>query len=412
MKWVSVLAVIAVALFLIVQNMNAPVPSQAISAETVADLGLPKDYWDQPAATKGDAPSSWHALEKNLNPESCAQCHREQFDGWKKSLHAVAYSPGLIGQFPGMGHGAGNNCLNCHAPLSEQKYIDHADMQQSLVLKLENPKGFDADANLAAKKLPLRHTGVSCAVCHVRGWQRFGPPQRKTGAVGKVKGPAHDGFTATKAFEQSEFCASCHQFPPSYAINGKPLENTVFEWKQSRFARENTHCQTCHMPNRKHEFRGIHDIEMTRKGLDFELKNIESTTVLSMTSTWIGHAFPTYVTPKVIVVAEALGGKGVVLKEKQWEIIREVFYNDGWKEKRDTRLMPGETRLFTMDKLPEGSEEVRFRVHVIPDYFYKGVYRDLMAGSLDDTSSKHIQQALKQADANDYLLYENSVLIK
>ncbi len=374
------------------------------------DPGLPGNYWESPSA-KVSSNHDWSALEKDLRPEACAQCHAAQFDVWKKSLHSKAYSPGLIGQFPDMGHAGANDCLVCHAPLEQQLYSDRASMDDSILLSLKHREGFDHEGNLDAEKLPLRHSGVSCAVCHVRNGDRFGPPPKATGAVGKQNSPAHGGFTATKDFEQSQFCASCHQFPDYMAINGKPLENTINEWKDSSFAQEGVTCQGCHMPDRKHEFRGIHDPEMVKKGLTFSLTQQNNSANLSMTSTWIGHAFPTYVTPKVIVEAAALSANGSLLKHEQWEIVREVAYQNGWQELRDTRLMPGETRDYLLKDLPEKSSIVRFRVRVIPDHFYKGIYQSLLAEGLNPAASVHIQRAQKQAAKNDYLLYEQLITI-
>jgi len=381
----------------------------ACSQVESSDPGLPAAHWDAPAATRGDAPHHWPGLEKKLKPEACAQCHREQFADWKESLHARAYSPGLIGQFPGMGHEAGNDCLKCHAPLAEQRYVSNRDMLDSLKLKLKYPKGFTEDGEVNSSTLPLRHAGVTCAACHVRGWQRFGPPQRDTEKVGHVPGAAHGGFTATGDFEKSNFCASCHQFPQDYAINGKPLENTVKEWQQSRFARQGVQCQNCHMPDRKHQFKGIHDPEMTRKGLDFKLERRGQGALLTVHSRWIGHAFPTYVTPKVVVEAEALDRNGHVINRWQWEIVREVYFEGSWKERRDSRLMPDERRTFEVSAPPKGSHKIRYHVRVIPDHFYKGVYESLLNGDLEKGAGTLIRHASKLADASDYLLYEGAV---
>jgi hypothetical protein len=377
------------------------------------DPGLLAGYWDSPKATDGNPPHDWSALEANLHPEACAQCHIEQFNAWKGSLHAHAYSSGLVGQFPGMGHAAGNECLECHAPLAEQSYSNDTSMLKSVQLSLQHGEGFNADGLLEPEsKLPLRHSGVSCAVCHVRGWKRFGPPPKASGAVGVQNTGSHGGFTATSAFEDSQFCASCHQFPQSAAINGKPLENTVFEWQQSDFARRGISCQQCHMPDRRHEFRGIHDSEMVRKGLDITLSRREGGAVLAMTSKWIGHAFPTYVTPKVIILAEAENQDGNVIERWVWEIVREVEFSDGWQETQDTRLMPGETREFIAGKMPAEAASIRYKVAVIPDHFYKGVYKSLLAGNLTPVAREHIQQAASHANDNDYLLYEEELSLQ
>lgn len=373
------------------------------------DPGLPLNFWDKPQASSDEFRHDWSELEQSLQPQACAQCHSEQFDSWKQSLHAHAYSPGLIGQFPGMGHMEANNCLECHAPLTEQLYKDSGEMNRSLSLSLNHLPNFDKDIDIEQNKLPLAHSGVSCAVCHVRGLKRFGPPARGADATGIIKGEVHGGFTATSAFEDAQFCASCHQFPQSIAINGKPLENTLTEWKESRFSKDGVTCQTCHMPERRHEFRGIHDPEMVRKGVGFELNQKDGDVVLVMTSKWIGHAFPTYVTPQVIVEAEALDEGGQSLRRWQWEIVREIHYDNGWQEKRDTRLMPGESRAFRVSEMPARTRSVRYRVRVQPDYFYKGVYKNLLAEKLDLQAKEHIQKAARLAEANDFILFEEDV---
>jgi len=378
------------------------------------NAGLPDNYWNMPQATSHASDVDSHHgldLEKNMRPEACAQCHQEQFDAWQDSRHALAYSAGMVGQFPNMGHAGANDCLVCHAPLAEQLYKDAGDMQATLATLLKHPEGFSRDADLDSEKaqLPLRHAGVSCAVCHVRDGQRFGPPRKGSDVVGQLEGAAHGGFKATSAFQSSQFCASCHQFPQDYAINGKPLENTVFEWQQSRFARQGVQCQTCHMPDRKHAFKGIHDVEMVRSGLSFQLKKQGETAILSIESTHIGHAFPTYVTPKVTIRAEGLNAKGEVVQTWQWLIVREVGYDDGWKEVQDTRLMPGERRLFTAENMNQNLIRVRFTVDVVPDAFYKGVYESLLSDDLQPKSRSLIQRALSNAHANDYQLYRGEI---
>ncbi|MDQ7002494.1 MAG: multiheme c-type cytochrome [Ghiorsea sp.] len=370
-------------------------------------------YWDSPAASVKEH-HDWSALEKNMRPEACAQCHETQFNDWKKSLHAKAYSPGMVGQFANMEHGAGSDCLRCHAPLEQQLFASDAQMLTSLKTLRQFPQGINHDADLDAKEalLPLRHSGVSCAVCHVREGQRFGPPRKGSHQEGLLEGEAHGGFMASKKFEQSSFCATCHQFPQAYAINGKPLENTVKEWEQSRFAKAGKHCQSCHMPDRKHQFKGIHDQDFTRDALDISLFiNTSHLPTLQITSKHIGHAFPTYVTPKVTIQAKALDKSGKVLQTWQWDMVREVYFDDGWQEKKDTRLMPDETRRFTPAKLDAQVVQVLFEVNVVPDQFYKGVYQSLLSDSLEGDAKALIQRALREAEHNDYLLFSKHIIL-
>lgn len=374
------------------------------------DPGLPSNFWNSPAAAVVEPHHNWSDLEHDLRPEACAQCHNEQFESWKGSLHAHAFSPGLAGQFPSMGYAEANSCLKCHAPLTEQKYRNENEVDLSLQLLIKYKKGFDSNADIDAVKLPLRHSGVNCAACHVRRGKRFGPPPKASAATGHLKGDVHGGFMATRAFEASQFCTSCHQFPQSMAINGKPLENTFNEWKESDFSKKNISCQSCHMPGRKHLFKGIHDSEMVKKGLRFDLKQQQGAVQLSITSIWIGHAFPTYVTPKVVVSAEAEDRTGKLLKQWQWEIVREVYYANGWQERRDTRLMPGERREFIADALPDTATAIRFSVRVIPDQFYKGVYDSFLARVRGDEQHLFLQ-ARAEAEKRDYLVYQKHLLL-
>jgi len=375
-----------------------------------ASNGLPEDYWQQPQAKAVQSSHDWSKLEKNMRPEACAQCHQAQFNAWKHSRHAQAYSPGMVGQFADMGHAGGNDCLVCHAPLQQQLYTNEAELNQSIATLLKHPQGFDAKADLESKQaaLPLRHSGVSCAVCHVRQGERFGPPRRNSEALGKQQGAAHGGFTASDDFEKSSLCASCHQFPQEYAINGKPLENTVFEWENSSFSKRGIQCQTCHMPDRKHAFKGIHDVDMVRSGLQFDVSQQAQAVSLRITSSHIGHAFPTYVTPKVMVRAKALDEQGKVLQQWQWQIIREVAYDGDWQEVSDTRIQAGESRIFSA-QAPAQAKQVVFSVDVQPDYYYKGVYQSLLADGMKGHAGRLIQRALDEAKGRDYRLYEKAV---
>jgi hypothetical protein len=115
------------------------------------------------------------------------------------------------------------------------------------------------------------------------------------------------------------------------------------------------------------------------------------------------------VTPKVVIMAEALDRNDKQLRVWQWEIVREVYYDDGWKERRDTRLMPDEMRSYEASDVPEGTKQIRYQVKVIPDHFYKGVYEGLLSGSLEMDAEKLIKKAVKQADSNDYILFEGYV---
>src|SRR5206468_3241775 len=253
-----------------------------------------------PLAPQGPAPARFSPVEASLAPEACGSCHPAQFADWRTSLHAQAMGPGVAGQLVEMLTSAPADalgCHTCHAPLAEQRPLLGSEERHA-----RNP-AFDP---------ALRAHGLVCAGCHVRAHERFGPPRRD----GALASPApreslpHGGVTRTPAFLAAEFCRGCHQFTSNgFALNGKLLENTYEEWKASRFAREGVQCQDCHMPDRRHLWRGIHDPEMVRSGLTITLAtdrqhyrpDDEVRARLAVGNTGVGLHFPTYVTPRVVV---------------------------------------------------------------------------------------------------------------
>jgi hypothetical protein len=75
---------------------------------------LPADYWTVPA--QGEAAAAWSETERSLRPEACGQCHQDHYGEWQGSLHAQAFSPGLVGQLLIFDREAIAACLQCHAP--------------------------------------------------------------------------------------------------------------------------------------------------------------------------------------------------------------------------------------------------------------------------------------------------------
>ncbi len=81
-------------------------------------------------------------------------------------------------------------------------------------------------------------------------------------------------------------------------MNGKLIENTYEEWKASPQAARGLTCQRCHMPGRRHLWRGIHDPETVRTGVNTGVSGISVAggmlgARLSLTNTATGHFFPT-----------------------------------------------------------------------------------------------------------------------
>jgi hypothetical protein len=374
-----------------------------------AQLDFLKNHWKLPVPLQGPPPSRFNPLEASLLPESCGNCHPAQLEDWKTSLHARSTGPGVVGQLVEMlqtDPESALDCYRCHAPLTEQ--------QEQLVVKGKLQKNAAFNPELQAK-------GIACAACHVRRHQRFGPPKRDGSLVSQVPRDQlpHNGVTRTPAFLRSEFCKDCHQFPPDgFALNGKLLENTYNEWKAGPFARQGVQCQECHMPDRRHLWRGIHDREMVSSGLLISVESDKERyrageTVgvrLTVTNSKVGHAFPTYVTPRVVASGELINRSGRVLAGSREEAIigREVTL-DLSKEEFDTRLLPGQRFVFQYRRpLPQAGLRLRLALTVYPDHFYTRFFESLLASGAGK-GTPQIKEALALTKASAFTVYSKEI---
>jgi hypothetical protein len=379
----------------------------AVGAETIQEFL--RRHWRQPLAPQGSPPARFTPIEASLQPEACGTCHPAQHADWTASLHAKSTGPGVAGQLVEMLESdpqSALGCLSCHAPLAEQAPLVAAGKEWR-----PNP----------AYDEPLGAKGLACAGCHVRAHERFGPPRRAGSLLSAAPRDTlpHNGVTRTPAFLRSEFCRGCHQFTPDgLALNGKLLENTYNEWKASRFAREGVQCQDCHMPDRRHLWRGIHDADMVRSGLTITATagaararpGETARATLSVTSTRVGHAFPTYVTPRVILRAELLDAAGRVVAGSRAEkvIAREVAL-DLSREVFDTRLLPGRRAVLRYRKRVLGpGVSVRFTVIVEPDAFYTRFFETLLQQGAGRGETQ-IRAALEASRRSPFTVFEREL---
>lgn len=359
-------------------------------------------HWADPLPPQGTPPAAFSPLEASLNPEACGQCHADQYAAWRTTLHSKAMGPGLRWQLMLMNQDQGNRCLRCHAPLAEQKALLAMEHGWPNAPKQPPPDFVPAD---------LGHRGLVCASCHVRAHERFGPPPR-----GKVaEGGPHGGFTVSKAFEDSRFCAHCHQFPDDGPrIAGKLQEDTSAQWLASDYAKDGPGkkaCQSCHMPDRQHLWRGIHDPEMTRRAVDVTLELIDQgdgsyEALARVRNSGAGHHFPTYMVPKVELAFYRHDDNGGII-----ELGRHVI---GWnvdtqitRELSDTRIAAGEARDFRqLFTAPGGDWRVELVMRVLPAEHYERIYRDSLsrADQLPAAAVPLLRRALAEAVAARYEL--------
>ncbi len=379
--------------------LRSPVRMSAVQSDPIG--AFLARHWVYPLPPEGAPPKEYTALEASLAPESCGQCHVKQYREWRSSLHSRTVGPGLLWQLPLMDQQSANRCMRCHAPLAEQKALMATEYGWSSASSRPHPSYVPAN---------LFHEGLACAACHVRAHRRFGPPALTP--VSASNHLAHDGFTPSLAFEDSRFCAVCHQFPESGTrLNGKLLENTYNEWCNSGPGRAGQSCQSCHMPDRRHLWRGIHDPAMTAHALTATLH----LTVLNrgrvwaeakITNTGAGHDFPTYVVPEVVFTLQLTDPHGRSKGEIARTIVERRVNIDLTKEEFDTRIRSGESRILEGEfRRPVGiGWSVALNMAVSPGAHYERVFQYALkhTAGLTPKSRRLLHEALRQVKMAHY----------
>ena len=359
-------------------------------------------YWKRPIPVQG--PGTYKtAIENSLMPKDCGVCHPDQFNLWKGSRHSMATGPGFHAQIierldkkqPRL-----INCARCHFPLTEQFKIVPG-------TKRPNP----------AYQPALYAHGMTCAACHVRERAVYGPQGKNP----KVPNAPHAGYTVRPFFQKSEFCAACHQFVKGeYSLAGKYIENTYLEWKASRYAKEGKQCQNCHMPERKHLWRGIHDKATTKDGVTIAVQGKQAwlggdagALAVTIKNSGVGHMFPTYVTPAVYVRFAQLDAAGKVFDGTR--VARRIQRRvplDLSSEVEDTRIPPDATRRFAYGiKRHAGAAKLHVEIEVDPDEFYRRFFqvslekRDKMNAAV----VSNYEKALKDTFDNKYVLWSQEI---
>ncbi len=247
---------------------DAAPPAAAVQQSTLFTAeGGPVVPGEPPSGMSGTAPSD------------CAGCHAEIAAEWASSAHARSWTdPIFQAEYRLTGQAF---CRHCHAPLALEAELDAVPAAPS-----ESPA--------------VR--GIDCAVCHVRAGHVLGPH----GRGGDEHAARREVRLATTAF-----CASCHQFDfpvagPGERVRyhpGRPLQDTVAEWSQSRYA--DRPCQRCHMPvtgdagkqHANHAFHTLDDPEMMARAVrvtaDARRRGGAVRVTVVIAPGELGHAFPT-----------------------------------------------------------------------------------------------------------------------
>ncbi|MDA8165301.1 MAG: cytochrome c family protein [Desulfobacteraceae bacterium] len=223
------------------------------------------------------APSliNWEKSKAGFTPpETCAECHPDQYKEWTGSMHALAfqdpiYQGELNKAVKAVGHDVARQCEGCHSAAAV------------VTGEVKGP-GLTGLG-------PMAMAGVSCDICHSvkghTGWQTpyhqpengsfILSPGRDTqdGAVltkyGPYKGDAVCGGGFHECVEsplhkQTELCGSCHQVHHYQAQI--PIEATYLEWKNGPYALKGITCQDCHMVDFETFLRTADQFQKPRRG--------------------------------------------------------------------------------------------------------------------------------------------------
>ncbi|MFO8087451.1 multiheme c-type cytochrome [Thioalkalivibrio sp.] len=400
-----VIGLIAIALHLVLSKNNEPLAS-AWPDNVEAFL---EGHWQFPMAPQGAPPDGVSSGEASLDAGACGLCHVSQYEDWRTSRHSQTMNPGIRWQFHVFSQAESNKCMDCHAPLAEQKALVAQELEWA-----NTPTAAPPDYVPPG----MHRQGLTCAACHVRRHERFGPEHRQ-GLSGTEEGLPHGGFHPRRAFSDSQFCAACHQFPDDGPrLNGKLRQDTYNEWLRSPFAEQGVTCQDCHMPNRRHLWRGIADPDALRGALAIQLHGESGdgegmAVKLSIANVGAGHHFPSYIVPRIDVHLELLDPDGNVRSSVIHHVIQWRASIDLKREEFDTRLAAGESvNLDGHIRLPgEPGWSLELRLEVAPKEHYERMYADMMrqAEHMDAKTVDLLRRAIFEARQSRYRAVQERV---
>jgi hypothetical protein len=131
---------------------------------------------------------------------------------------------------------------------------------------------------------------------------------------------------------------------------------------------------------------------------------------LRVTSTRIGHAFPTYVTPRVVLRGELVDETGLAIAgSRQEKIVGREVTLDLSREVFDTRLRPGQSAILTLRaKVPGPGIRARLAVVVEPEAFYVGFFETLLRQGAG-RGEADIKKALDAARRSPFAVFEREI---
>lgn len=203
--------------------------------------------------------------EELLDPETCMQCHPQQYREWASSMHAYAADDPVflamneLGQRETGGE-LGDFCVTCHAPMALRE-------------------GATTDG-LNLRELPQHLKGVTCFFCHsveAVTDDHNNPLELATDLAMRgeyadpIESNAHDSIYSElldrrQVAESSAMCGSCHDI---VLPNGVHLERTYLEWQESVFDKPvdqgGLSCGGCHMEGTDDVIADVEGVPLRRR---------------------------------------------------------------------------------------------------------------------------------------------------
>jgi hypothetical protein len=221
----------------------------------------------------------------------------------------------------------------------------------------------------------------------------------KSGPTRNAASPVH-GAVYSPVHTSSSICAPCHQYSNPL---GFTVLNTYSEWQGSRYAKEGTGCQSCHMYTvagnvvdpkimksglakvNLHQMPGGHSLDQLTKSIKMQLtasrEGGQIKVVVQLANAAAGHYVPTGSPMRQLILdvtADPYGGKQyreqriyrrtVAGKDGKVLALEPQAFISGVKAVSDNRLAPDEKRTETFSfSVPAGTQT---QVQATLSYYY------------------------------------------
>src|SRR5207253_1402730 len=222
---------------------------------------------------------------------------------------------------------------------AEREFLDRH-WRRPIALQGEGPARFSAIERSLAP--------ASCGTCHPTQFTDW-----KTTRHARALGPGVAGQLADLAKIAPAVvpnCLACHaplaEQQPTLAGASGPAANPAFD---AAVEQQGLVCAACHV--RRHEHFGPPRRDGTLESTAPRSSLPHNGVTLSIANTNVGHFFPTYVTPMVVVRAVLTDAQGGTIagSEQQMSIGRDVTPSLS-QERADTRIAPGGRLTFTYSR--------------------------------------------------------------